>query len=319
MDRFYLSGGRSIAAVLATALLLSVTSCASKHEGREIVLSGAWAVYPTAVAWAEAYRKAHPGVRIEVTAGGAGKGAADVIAGLVDIGMVSREPDESEISRGIIPVYVLHDAVFPVVSQKNPSLKAIIRKGISRKSFGEIYLAESSKKWGDIVPGAATDPVHVYTRSDSCGAAASFAKFLGNRKQENLKGIGIYGDPGILEAVLKDPLGIGYSNFSYVFGRDGKHMPGIVPVPIDADGNGLAEGIEVITTREDAIRAIDSKKYPASRKNYFYVKGEIGGLKKDFLRFVLSDEGERIVRAVGTSLPVPRKEREEIVRKLKLD
>src|SRR3989338_7269172 len=83
-----------------------------------ITISGAWAIYPTAVAWAEAFQKKHPGVRIDISAGGAGKGAADAITGLADIGMVSREPDPAELQRNIQPVYILKDAVFPVVSEK---------------------------------------------------------------------------------------------------------------------------------------------------------------------------------------------------------
>ena len=102
-----------------------------------VTLSGAWAIYPTAVAWAEGFQKLHPKVKVEVSAGGAGKGAADAIAGLVDIGMVSRDPDPAEISRGIIPIYILHDAVFPVISEKNPALTDIF-KGRSLKSCGPL-------------------------------------------------------------------------------------------------------------------------------------------------------------------------------------
>ncbi len=69
-----------------------------------ITLSGAWAIYPTAVAWGEAFQKLHPKVKVDVSAGGAGKGASDAIAGLVDIGMVSRDPDPAEIKKGIAPV-----------------------------------------------------------------------------------------------------------------------------------------------------------------------------------------------------------------------
>ena len=35
-----------------------------------VTLSGAWAIYPTAVAWAEAFQKLHPKEKIDVSAGG---------------------------------------------------------------------------------------------------------------------------------------------------------------------------------------------------------------------------------------------------------
>ncbi|MCM8762889.1 MAG: substrate-binding domain-containing protein, partial [Candidatus Omnitrophica bacterium] len=86
-----------------------------------LTISGAWAIYPTAIAWAEKFQELHPKVKIDVSAGGAGKGAADAINGLVDIGMVSRQPDKAELEKGITPIYILHDAVFPIISENNPA------------------------------------------------------------------------------------------------------------------------------------------------------------------------------------------------------
>lgn len=72
-----------------------------------IRISGAWALYPMVVKWAEVYKAAYPGVRIDVSAGGAGKGAADALGGLVDIGMVSRAIHRDEIDRDGISLQVL--------------------------------------------------------------------------------------------------------------------------------------------------------------------------------------------------------------------
>ena len=59
-----------------------------RHELKgEIQLSGAFALYPMAVKWAEEFRKIHPKVRIDISAGGAGKGITDALAKVVDLGM----------------------------------------------------------------------------------------------------------------------------------------------------------------------------------------------------------------------------------------
>ena len=289
------------------ALFLSLVVAGTTH-GQELkgtlTLSGAWAIYPTAVAWGEEFQKLHPGVKVDISAGGAGKGAADAIAGLVDIGMVSREPDPAELAKGITPVYVLHDAVFPVVSDKNPALPAILRKGMTVKAFAEIYLTGTLAAWDAAVGSKSDRPIHVYTRSDSCGAAAAWAAPFG-KKQEDLKGIGVFGDPGLLQAVLRDPIGLGYNNFSYVFTREGKLVTGARLVPIDANSNGKADPEEIFTDRKSAVAAIEAGKYPVTRKNYFFVKGKQTGLVKEFLKFALSEEGTKVVEAVGTSLPIP--------------
>jgi phosphate transport system substrate-binding protein len=282
----------------------------------DLTLSGAWAIYPTAVAWAEGFRKLHPKVKIDISAGGAGKGAADTIAGLVDIGMVSRDPDPAEIKKGVVPVYILHDAVFPVISDKNPALKDILKKGVTRQMWIDIYVSGMVTAWDQVAGRKMDKPIHVYTRSDSCGAAASWAKYTGNKKQEDLRGVGVYGDPGLLEAAKRDPVGIGYSNFSYVFTREGAVVEGARLVPIDSNENGIADPDEIYTSRQTAISAIRSGRYPATRKNYFFVKGKPSGLVKEFIKFCLSDEGSKVVDEVGTSLPLTLKEREEALKVL---
>lgn len=297
---------------LAIGFLVMTGSVESAHAedltGR-ITLSGAWAIYPTAVAWAEGFQKLHPGVKVDVSAGGAGKGAADAIAGLVDIGMVSRDPDPSEIKRGIVPVYVLHDAVYPVVSDRNPALADLLKKGVKRQVWIDAYITGKAATWDDVTGSRVGRNLHLYTRSDACGAAASWAAYLG-KKQEDLKGVGIYGDPGLLEAAKRDPLGVGFSNFSYVFAREGTVVKGARLVPIDSNENGVADPDENYESRASAIKAIEAGRYPATRRNYFFVKGKPSGLVKEFIGFALSDEGTRIVDEVGTSLPLPKAERD---------
>lgn len=305
---------------LVTASVLLSAQAVGWAEGKElegtVTLSGAWAIYPTAVGWAEAFQKKYPKVKVDVSAGGAGKGAADAIAGLVDIGMVSRDPDPAEIKKGITPVYILHDAVFPVVSDKNPALPELLKKGVKKEVWVDIYVAGLTTTWDAVVGSKVGKPIHLYTRSDSCGAAASWAKYTGNKKQEDLRGIGIYGDPGLLEAAKRDPLGVGYNNFSYIFTRDGTVVKGAKIVPIDSNENGLADADEIYENRDAAISAIRSGRYPATRKNYFFVKGKPSGLIKEFIAFALSDEGAKVVDEVAASLPLTAAEREKVLAEL---
>jgi phosphate transport system substrate-binding protein len=298
--------------LVALCMLAAAIASQGQEKKGSITLSGAWAIYPTAVAWGEAFQKINPGVKIDVSAGGAGKGAADAIAGLADIGMVSRDPDPAEIKKGVLPVYVLHDAVFPVVSDKNPVLDELLKKGIKKKTWTDMYINGTVTKWDEVTGKKVNRPIHLYTRSDACGAAASWAKFMG-KKQEDLRGIGVYADPGLLEAARRDPIGIGYSNFSYVFTREGSLVTGIRLVPIDANNDGVADAGEAYASRADAIKAINAGTYPATRKNYFFVKGKPQGIVKAYIEFALSDEGTKIVDEVGTSLPITKEERGKVL------
>ena len=92
-----------------------------------ITISGAFALYPLAVKWAEEFRKINPGVKIDISAGGAGKGITDVLTGAADIGMVSRDINPEETKRGAYPIAVAKDAVVPTCSASNPLLSKSIK------------------------------------------------------------------------------------------------------------------------------------------------------------------------------------------------
>lgn len=305
-------------------LLISIVlflSCSSKKEQEKqvVTLSGAFAIYPTALAWAEEFQRLNPETKIEISAGGAGKGAADCISGLVDIGMVSRDPDPSEIQKGITAIPICHDGVFVITNEKNPFAEHLHTKGLTKKILATLYIEKKKLTFEEMLglPSEKKTYLNVYTRSDSCGAAATFAKFLGNFKQENLGGIGVNSDPQMINAVLNDINGISYANFSYVFGKDGKTFPGIKVISIDVDENGTIDEKENTSSRAQAIESINSGLYPISRKNYFFVKGTPIGKVKEYINFCLSEKGTRILNECGTSIPLPQKEREDILNKIK--
>ncbi len=266
-----------------------------------ITVSGAWALYPMMVRWAEEYQKLHPGVQFDISAGGAGKGMADALGGAVDIGMVSRDVTQEEEAKGAFWVAVVKDAVFPSVNAANPVLQELLSRGISREGFVDIYITGKITTWGQVIGRpAVTDPIHVYTRSDAAGAPETWAKYLGG-KQENLLGIGVYGDPGIMDAVIKDPLGIGYNNLNYAFdAKTGLPVAGAVVVPIDVNNNGQADPDEVLKTKADAVRAIATGKYPSppARALNLVTKGKPSGLTRDFILWILSD-GQKYADEVG--------------------
>jgi phosphate transport system substrate-binding protein len=267
-----------------------------------ITASGAFALYPMMVTWGEEYQKLHPGVQFDISAGGAGKGMTDALGGQVDIGMVSREIKPEEEQKGAYWVSVVKDAVFPAVNEKNPVLNDLLSKGVSREQFIDIFITGKIKTWGELVgQPEITDEIHVYTRSDAAGAPETWAKYLGNKKQEDLLGIGVFGDPGIAEAVAKDPLGIGYNNLGYAYdAASGKPVTGLVVLPVDANNSGQAEADEVLDTKAKAMAAVASGKYPSppARALNIVTKGKPSGLLQDFILWTLTD-GQQYVDGAG--------------------
>jgi phosphate transport system substrate-binding protein len=140
----------------------------------------------------------------------------------------------------------------------------------------------------------------VYTRSDSCGAAETWAKYLSGQ-QEDLKGVGVYGDPGVAEAVKKDIRGIGYNNLNYAYdAKTGLPVKGLKVVPIDVNDNGKIDPAEDLSTKQKAISAVVTGKYPSppARDLNLVSKGEFKGPVKEFVKWILTD-GQKYVEEVG--------------------
>jgi phosphate transport system substrate-binding protein len=271
------------------------------HLEGTISISGAWALYPLMVRWSEEFQQLHPGVKFDISAGGAGKGMADAIAGAVDIGMVSREIYAEEEAKGAYWVSVTKDAVFATISAQNPVLEQVMQLGVDAETFSGIYITGEVTTWGQVVgTPEVTDPIHVYTRSDACGAAATWAEYLGS-KQEDLLGVGVYGDPGLLDAVIKDPLGIGFNNLNYAYDFDtGQPVAGAQVLPIDVNGNQIVDAREAYPTKQQAVDAVASGDYPSppARDLNLVTAGKPTGLVKAFMIWILA-EGQAFVSEAG--------------------
>jgi phosphate transport system substrate-binding protein len=265
-----------------------------------IKVSGAWALYPMMVTWAEEFQTIHPKVRLDVSAGGAGKGMADALAGIVDIGMVSREIKPEEIDQGAYFVPVVKDAVFPTMNAANPAWEALAEKGVQRQTFVDLFINGEALTWGEMSGGDSSDAVNVYTRSDACGAAQTWASYLGG-DQEDLKDIAVYGDPGLAEAVQADPLGIGYNNLNYAYDMStGLPVVGLVVIPIDVNENGEVDPEEDLSTKDKALEAVMAGVYPSppARDLYLVTQTEFKGLTAEFVRWILTD-GQQYIGEVG--------------------
>lgn len=289
----------------AIVLAVSLTACGGKKQSKvgpngelsgEISLSGAFALYPLAVQWASEFQKLHPDVKIDVSAGGAGKGVTDAIAGVVDFGMVSRELSDAELQRGAVGFAVAKDAVVPTINANNPVLADLKKHGVTRDNLAALWIKGEKKTWGQIAATDDATPVVVYTRSDACGAAETWALYLGG-KQEDLHGTAVFGDPGLAAAIQKDVNGLGLNNIGYAYDTNtGKLNPGIAVVPTDVNANGQIDPDEdFYTTKSEVVKAIADGRYPSPPARDLYLVSK--GVPTDpvvvaFLKYILT-EGQK--------------------------
>ena len=267
-----------------------------------IKISGAYALYPLAQKWADDFMKIHPGVKIEVTKTGTGQGITDLEEKQIQLAMISRPlmPEEKEAGIWIIPV--AKDGVAPIINQKNPYMEKLLQQGLSPDEFQKAFTSETPVKWGELLGIAGNEKAVAYSRADESGAADMFAAFL-FKKAYDLKGIKVTGDDEMIKSIQKDPLGIGFCNFSFAFNsKNGEKTEGIQIIPFDLDFDNKIDRKEIpFQNLEVAHRSVWLGFYPESLCRDL----TIGSLGKpsdpviiEFLKYVVG-EGQESVKEMG--------------------
>jgi len=175
-------------------------------------------------------------------------------------------------------------------------------KGFTLDIFKEIFLSSKTYTWGEFLDIPDENKINVYTRSDACGAAEMWGKYLG-KNQESLMGVGVYGDPGIADAVKNDQYGIGFNNVIYAYDiKTRTKYPGMEIIPIDLNGNRQIDPEENFYSSLDSIMAAIQ-----SRQNILLLLQETCILSQKekptdriiltFIKWVLTDGQQYVMKA----------------------
>lgn len=291
-----------LAGLLLTACGGGQSAATTSGDDVTVTVSGAFALFPLMTVWAEQYQAANPGVRFDIQAGGAGKGMTDMLSGVADIAMLSREMRPEEDAQGAFAVPVTIDAVVPTINAANPYAAEILARGLTPETAAAIWLGDRTTTWGDLLGNGAPEAINVYTRSDAAGAAEVWAQYMGGKSQEELRGTGVNGDPGLAEAVRQDPLGIGFNNVGFAYNpATGTQIDGLRVIPLDLNGDGrISDDESFYDTREALVTAVAAERYPypPARVLYLVTNGAPSPAISDFYRWVLAD-GQALVHDAG--------------------
>ncbi len=288
-------------------LAASLAGCTQKTNSSAPVIirvSGAWALYPMMLVWADEYMKVAP-VQIEVSGGGAGKGMTDVLSNQVDIGMVSRPIKQEELDQGAFYIASTKDTVLGVLHENNPVYADILEKGLSQEDLRKIFTRETTQ-WGDVFgKDLEDDTIVVYGRSDSSGAAAVWADFLGGYTEADLQNFSdsnVSGDQAIAAGVQSDKNAVSFTNLNYIFNAEtGGYIETLRPIPIDLNDNDVLEESEKFyTNKSDFLKNVASGVYPSppTRQEFLVGNGVFKGPVLDFVNWILSD-GQNITEENG--------------------
>ena len=161
---------------------------------------------------------------------------------------------------------------------------------------------ENITHWSSLVFGTLSDsPVHIYGRNKLSGSYEYFRNkaLCGGLFKESIKEFGEQKD--VVNAVANDINGIGYGGLAY-------KLEGVkvLAVADNEYGSFITYYLEKYKNNTDAAKKyanVISGKYPLSRFLYIYInkapKKKLEPFLEEFLRFILSKEGQSIVNRTG--------------------
>lgn len=271
---------RWFSAVMVSSLLLASCAGAEDLQG-SLQIKGSDTMVNLCQAWAEAFMSKHPQVNVAVTGGGSGTGFAALIGGTCDLAAASRKITEKEITaakaKGASPqeLTVALDGLAVVVHPSNPVKKLTLAQ-LAGLFTGKI------KNWKELggldkavvlLSREVNSGTHVYFKEHVLGAANEFAP----------EALLMPSSQAIADEVAGNPVAIGYYGMGYTNPKNA-----VVAVAKTSEGSYIAPS-------EETVRG---GSYPISRPLFLYSRNAPEGAVKAFLDFVMSPEGQVVVRQI---------------------
>ena len=273
---------------IASAVFLA--GCGGSRADRSVLQNkGSDTLVNVAQAWAEAYKDKNSKLAIAVSGGGSGTGISSLINGTVDLANSSRKMKDREIEQarknGVEPVehVVGFDALAVYVHKDNPIESLTFEQLAS--IYGKDGKVVSWDQLGGSIPGAKSGKIIRVSRQNNSGTYTHFKKtVLGKGGEYKLGSLDMHGSKDVVDLVMKTPGAIGYSGLAYLTDE-------VKLVPIRKSAGQPAVMPSVST-------AVDGS-YPIARPLLMYTRGKPEGAVKEYLDWILSDEGQSIISKKG--------------------
>ncbi len=231
--------------------------------------------------WAEEYAKKNANMNVQVSGGGSGTGISALINGTTDIANASRpmKPEEreqvkSKFGADVIEIPVAKDGIAIYAHESNSV------DSLTIEQLRGIYLGQITD-WKAV--GGAPGKIILYGRENSSGTYEFFKEHVLEKKDFPADVQTLSGTGAIVSAVTKDPRGIGYGGAGYA--------KGIKEIKVVSPTTKMA----IAPTEENVL----SGAYPLARNLFFYLRTQPTGATKEYIDWVLSPEGQAIVKESG--------------------
>jgi len=266
--------------MMAAIIVIAAAGMAFMAAPKKITVKGSDTMVILAQKWAEVYMKSHPGAAIQVTGGGSGTGISALINGATDICNSSRPMKRSEMDKlkdrysslGV-EIPCAKDGITIFLHASNPV------KELTLKQLSDIF-AGRTKNWKEV--GGPNAEIKLYGRENSSGTYVFFKDQV-VKTDYAASCQTLPGTAAVVNAVAKDKNGIGYGGAAYATGV--KHCA------VKKDDKSPAF--------EATTETVKKGQYPITRYLYMYTRNRPTGELKQYIDWILSPEGQKMVAEVG--------------------
>lgn len=266
---------------LMYALMLAVAAVSPAVAGRAITMKGSDTMVILGQRWAEKFMNANPGQIVMVTGGGSGTGIAALINGTTDICQASRPMKQDEklklrdrFQTMGIEIPVAKDGLAVYVHESNGV------KELTMDQLKGIYMGTITN-WKQV--GGKDATIILYGRENSSGTYGFFKDHVLGGRDFSPRVQTLPGTAAVVNAVAKDPNGVGYGGAAYA--------KGVRDVAMKKDAKSAA----VLPTAAN----VHDNSYPLSRELFFYLRKAPAGDTKKFIDWILSPDGQKLAVEVG--------------------
>lgn len=248
---------------------------AISFAGSSVTIKGSDTLVRLGQRWAEEYMKLNPEVVIQVSGGGSGTGIAALLNGTTDICEASRDMKAKEYKmadeKGIKPhrVSVALDGIAVFLNDKNPVAELTIAQ------LKGIYTGAITN-WKEV--GGNDAHIIIYGRENNSGTYAFFKEHVLNKEDYSDYTQTLPGTAAVVNAVAKDPNGIGYGGIAW--GTGVKYAA----VKVDDNSKAITPSVETVSNGT----------YPISRELYWFFNGKPTGELKKLVNWALSKQGQAV-------------------------
>lgn len=255
-------------ALLSLALCVALApGCRGPRGGADLTLAGSTSIQPFADKWAEVFMEAHRDFGINVQGGGSSAGIQACKSGACQIGMSSRELKADE--KDLVEIVVARDGLAIIVHPSNPV------RGAKVDEIKQIF-AGDLKNWRYL--GGPDRAITVVTREEGSGTRGAFQEMVMGKTRIFKGAITQDSNGTVREIVAHDPFAVGFISLGLV--------------------NDQVRALELDGVPGNEKTILDGR-YKLVRPFLFVSRGEPEGRAREFIDFVLSEEGQALIRKEG--------------------